>query len=173
MGYHTDFDGEFKLDRPLAPEHKAFLEAFNKTRRMVRDASKTEDREDPIRKAAGLPVGTDGAYFVGEEGFAGQNAGTDVLDNNRAGGGQPGLWCQWVPNEDGTAIVWDTGEKFYEYSEWIAYLIEHFLEPWGYKLNGVVEWNGEEDEDVGRLHVKDNLVAAKQAEVVHPEPNWG
>ena len=40
---------------------------------------------------------------------------------------QPGLWCQWVPNASGTAIVWDEGEKFYYYIEWIKYLIEHFL----------------------------------------------
>ena len=167
MGYTTNFHGEFKLDRPLTEAHKAFLTKFNETRRMGRDASKTERRPDPVRLAVDLPVGPDGAYFVGEGGFAGQDAGPDVLDSNRSSGGQPGLWCQWTPNEGGTSIVWDEGEKFYDYTEWLAYLIDNFLEPWGYKLNGVVEWSGEEDGDIGRIHVKDNMISAKQA-----EPSW-
>ena len=34
MGYTTTFDGEFKLDKPLIPAHKAYLMKFAKTRRM-------------------------------------------------------------------------------------------------------------------------------------------
>lgn len=72
--------------------------------------------------------------------------------------GQPGLWCQWVPNEFGTAIIWDEGEKFYNYIEWLNYIIKHFLQPWQYNLNGICTWQGEDDEDKGKIYVRDNVV---------------
>lgn len=81
--------------------------------------------------------------------------------------GFPGFWCQWVPNSEGTAIEWDGGEKFYNYVEWIEYLIQHFFEPWGVKLNGEVEWSGEESDDLGLISVKDNVVTVKQGKVVY------
>ncbi len=70
----------------------------------------------------------------------------------------PGYWCQWVPNESGTALEWDQGEKFYRYIEWLEYLIEHYFEPWGVKLNGQFEWRGEEWGDNGYITVTDNKV---------------
>lgn len=159
MGYTTDFSGDFKLDRPLTAEHKAYLAKFAETRRMKRNATVTETRPDPIRLAAGLPVGDEGGYFVGHEEFRGceWNA-SDVVDGNAAPSGQPGLWCQWVPNESGDVIEHDGGEKFYNYTEWIKYLIQHFLSVWGYVLNGTVEWQGEDSRDIGRIIVENNVV---------------
>jgi len=72
----------------------------------------------------------------------------------------PGVWCQWKPNEDGTAIVWDQNEKFYEYIAWMKYLIEHYLKPWGYIGNGSIEWNGEEADDYGVIDVVYNVVTS-------------
>jgi hypothetical protein len=172
MGYTTDFDGRFELDRPLEPGHQNYLQTFAGTRRVRRNAAKTAKREDPVRENVGLPVGAEGGFFVAEDGFAGQDNGPDVTDSNRPPRGQPGLWCQWVPNEEGTCVHWDGGEKFYDYTEWLAYLIEHFLEPWGYKLNGKVEWQGEDANDRGTIHVKDNVVQALQDRVVRAEPEW-
>lgn len=176
MGYTTDFNGSFNLDKPLTKEHKAYLEAFASTRRMKRKQSLTAKRSDPLREAAGLPVGKEGAYFVGEGGHCGQGAGfgehngiPDLAEYNYPPAGQPSLWCQWVPNADGTAIVWDEGEKFYEYVAWIEYLIENFLKPWGYVLNGEVEWYGEERDDRGMIVVDNNVVRVKVAKVVFEE----
>ena len=193
MGYHTDFTGQFELDKPLTPEHLTYLKAFSETRRMHRDAEKTALRSDPIREAVGLPVGEHGAYFVsaggdsGQEGMMGSPEANDILDVNRApgelatnldnfaesysakikhakeGNCQPGLWCQWIPTEDGTAIEWDEGEKFYAYIEWIKYLLKHFLEPWGYVLNGDVRWNGEETDDMGIIRIENNRVGVGRA----------
>jgi hypothetical protein len=70
-----------------------------------------------------------------------------------------------VPNDDGTAIVWDGGEKFYEYVDWIEYLINNFLQPWGYVLNGEVEWFGEDRDDRGLIVVDNNAVSTKTAVV--------
>jgi hypothetical protein len=33
-----------------------------------------------------------------------------------------------------------------------------FLAPWGYVLNGEVEWQGEDEEDTGKILVVDNSV---------------
>jgi hypothetical protein len=49
-------------------------------------------------------------------------------------------------------------EKFYYYTEWLQYLCDHFLAPWGYVLNGEVTWEGEDHSDVGLLKVVDNKV---------------
>ena len=72
--------------------------------------------------------------------------------------GQPGLWCQWVPSDDGTTLAWDEGEKFYNYIEWLQYLIGHFIKPWGRILSGEVYWQGEESDDFGKIVVRDNEV---------------
>lgn len=70
----------------------------------------------------------------------------------------PGIWCQWVPTDDGLGIEWDGNEKFYDYVEWLEYIIKHFLNPKDYLLNGAVRYQGEEIGDVGRIEVKDNKV---------------
>lgn len=161
MGYTTDFTGEFTLDRPLAPEHRAYLKKFNETRRMQRDPQIAATLPDPIRAATGLPIGPEGDYFVGGLGFMGQDGDPSVVNHNAPPNSQPCLWCQWTPNDDGTAIQWDEGEKFYEYTEWLWYLIENFLKPWGYTLNGSVRWQGEDFGDRGVITVKNNDIATK------------
>ena len=80
--------------------------------------------------------------------------------NDTAKNKYPGIWCQWEPNEDGTALIWDEGEKFYEYEAWIEYLIDNYLKPWGYVLNGVVSWDGDDSEDNGDITIEDNIVEA-------------
>ena len=167
MGYTTDFNGVFTLDRPLEPEHKTYLAKFSATRRMKRNTYKVIDRPDPIRITAGLPIGDEGGYFVGEEGFAGQNLGEDVLNFNEPPEGQPGLWCQWVPTEDATGIAWDQAEKFYNYVGWLEYIIDHFLKRWGYVLSGEVTWEGEDSGDLGKIIVTNNEVMVKLGRVIY------
>ena len=165
MGYDTDFSGQFDLDKPLTAEHKEFLTAFAQTRRMRRDVTKL----DPNANAnVGLGLGDQGAYYVGGGGFMGQDVDSSVIGGNTPPDGQPGLWCQWIPDEDNdSAIVWDEGEKFYEYDRWIVYIIEHFLKPWGYTLNGEVVWHGEGPSDIGMICVKDNEVTLRSGRVIY------
>lgn len=79
----------------------------------------------------------------------------------------PGFWCQWVPTEDGWGLVWDGGEKFYNYVEWLEHLINKFFIPWGVKLNGEVEWEGEESGDLGQIVIRDNEVEVREGRVVY------
>lgn len=167
MGYTTDFNGEFKLDKPLKSEHAAYLRAFSERRRMKRAAEMTNDMPDVRRKAVGLPIGEDGEYFAGDPDRYGQTQSADILNYNSPPGRQPGLWCQWVPNEDGTAIVHDCGEKFYEYKDWIKYLVERFIKPWGYVLNGRIDWWGEDRDDIGRIVIVDNHVEIFDGEITY------
>ncbi len=153
MVHSTQFTGEWKLDKPLSPEHREYLIAFSETRHVKYDEKEVAKLDDPLRKAVELPVGHEGSYFVGD-------GGEHCLDKNvppgqcddfreneeliRTGQCQPGLWCNWAPSEEGDVIGWDCAEKFHNYLEWIKYLIKHFLEPWGYILNGSVEFDNEE-----------------------------
>ena len=159
MGYHTEFDGCFDIDKPLSENHKNYLVAFSSSRRMERDSVIAESLPDPVRDKAQLPIGKDGAYFVGATGYGGQDRDESIIEYNNPPREQPGLWCQWIPNSDGTAIEWDGGEKFYCYVEWITYLINNFLKPWGYTINGKVSWRGESFHDIGTIVVSDNVVS--------------
>lgn len=74
----------------------------------------------------------------------------------------PGSYLQWVPNEDGTEIVWNGVEKFYDYIHWLRWLIKHYLKPHGLVLNGEIRWQGEDIEDVGMIVVVDNKVTTRK-----------
>jgi hypothetical protein len=172
MGYTTYFDGEFTVTPKLDDAQVAYLKAFNGTRRMKRDAAIAETFDDPVRWDAQIKtVGEEGEYYVGSagEGF-GQGNDPSVKDHNEPPADQPGLWCQWVPSDDGTTLAWDEGEKFYDYVEWLEYIVEHFLEPWGRKLNGEVSWSGEESEDRGVIYAKDNVIKEQEDTITNKNP---
>lgn len=155
MGYTTEFFGEFQVTPALNPEEIKYLLAFSNSRRMARKSS---------------PYNVDGD----DDKFFGGGGDDDVLNGNEPPPGQPGLWCQWIPNEDGTEITWDEGEKFYEAEKWMKYLIEHFLKPGciaketlpflqaNHTVSGVIEANGEEHGDNWLLIVEGNEVKTQQ-----------
>ncbi len=161
MGYTTDFKGRFDVTPVMKQEHIAYINQFAGTRRMRRDAKVVAGLPDPVRNSAGLPIGVEGEFFVGAGGLAGQAEDESVRDYNRPPARAPGLWCQWVATEDGSHLEWDGGEKFYCYVEWLEYVCENFLKRWGYKLNGNVQWQGEEVGDCGVLEAEDNRITAR------------
>lgn len=79
----------------------------------------------------------------------------------------PGIWCDWAPTEDGMGIEWNGAEKFYDYVEWLQYIIDNFIKHWGYVLNGEVTWEGEGSGDLGKIIVKDNVVTHKRGRIVY------
>lgn len=147
MGYTTDFEGQFNLNKKLDEATHKLLKGIAETRRMARN----------------LPdeYGIEGEFFIDGKGFAGQDRDDTIINYNTPPKTQPSLWLQWVPNDEGTAIVWDEGEKFYNYIEWIKYLIEKILSPRGYILNGQVRWRGEDFDDIGVITINDNIVSIK------------
>lgn len=157
MGYTTDFSGSFKVTPTLSTQNHEFLTKLSQTRRMARKVD--------------AKYGVEGEFYVEGEGYRGQDDDDTVIDFNRPPRTQPSLWCQWIPTEDGTEIVWDEGEKFYEYVAWIEYLIRVILAPRGYKLNGTVYWYGEDRGDNGIIEINDNVVKIKIGTVVYKETN--
>lgn len=144
MGYTTEFTGAFKFDSPLNAEEITYLQKFNDTRRMARNLDSK--------------YGVEGEFFVDGDVYFGQNRDDSIIDYNRPPRTQPGLWCQWRPTDDGQYLEWDGGEKFYRYIDWLQYIIDNFVEPHGKKLNGIVEWEGEETSDKGVIVVENNVV---------------
>lgn len=194
MGYHTDFSGELQLSRPATKKEIKYINKFSSCRRMGRDVNKLmekfngkkgypkvhlsdEDKTNPEKL-----YGREGEYFVGDE-------STAVIDNNKPPGAmgwghpnysfeksqeqikkdeaQPGLWCQWILDDDGKELLWDGGEKFYEYTAWLKYMVKHFFEPWGIRLNGEIHWDGEDSSDIGKIVVIDNVVEEKAGRIVY------
>ena len=145
MGYSTDFEGDIGIEPPLSLKEVNFLNKFSDSRRVHRE---------------------NGPYCCDDN-------VSDVIDHNQPPQGQPGLWCQWVPDESGSAIIWDGNEKFYCAGEWMVYVIEHFLKEnplakaenpeefeflQGHTLNGEICAQGDESDDRWQIEVKDNVV---------------
>lgn len=58
-------------------------------------------------------------------------------------------------------------EKFYHYETWLNYLITNVTSPAGYILNGQVEWEGEEQGDVGIIMVNENEVTTREGRITY------
>lgn len=154
MGYTTEFTGRFTLDRELDEQTFLFLEKLAETRRMKRDPHILEQ----MGYGDAANFGVDGEFFVDGKGFAGQDNDDSVIESNEAPATQPGLWCKWIPLEDRKNIAWNGYEKFYDATEWIIYIIERILKPKGYVVNGAVNAEGEDSDDLWHIRVIDNVV---------------
>lgn len=152
MGYSTDFEGSFALDRQLDPETKDLINGLNRTRRMKRDLT----RIDMTDKEAAT-YGVQGEFYISDSKY-GMNNDDSVLNYNCPPKTQPSLWCHWLYNEEANAIQWDGGEKFYNYHLWIEYLINAIFKPKNYILNGTIEWTGETDDDEGKIIIVNNQI---------------
>ena len=89
------------------------------------------------------------------------------LEYNDPPPSQPGLWCQWIVEDD--QLIWNGMKKVYDYTEWLKYLIEHFFKPLGYTLNGSVEYQGEESSDFGKIIVENNVVKLKGGKKIYED----
>jgi hypothetical protein len=173
MGYTTEFIGEVEVTPPLNASEVEYLQAFSRTRRMHRHSGPYTVQDD-------LPSDPQRSKWETEwDAKCGQRHTADVIEFNDPPPGQPGLWCQWVPDDDGLFIRWDEAEKFYYAAEWMAYLIDHFLKPgavasttgdprfegftFDHVVNGTIDAQGEDPEDRWRLVVEDNGVRVVRA----------
>lgn len=152
MGYHTTFEGGFYFNKPIYRDLKAYINEFCSTRRMRRDPEIIKTLYPDWRSHCfnGF-LGFEGEYFTKTT-----IRDTSVIDFNIPPVTQPGLWCDWIIKDD--QLVWNGAEKFYNYTEWLKYLIKNFFSPLGYILDGDVEFQGEDSEDYGVIHVSNNNV---------------
>jgi hypothetical protein len=88
-----------------------------------------------------------------------QAAGINLLEDHQTKLQKPNYACDWEAYGDGHAIEWNGNEKFSNSVEWIEFIIEEFLKPWGKNLNGTVRYRGEDFDDVGSIIIKDNVIS--------------
>ena len=75
--------------------------------------------------------------------------------------GFPNTYMDWMYDSDTESLIWDTEtEKFYEYIEWLEYLIDEVFSPNYYVLNGAMTWFGEDEDDLGLIKIKNNDLEA-------------
>ena len=154
MGYTTTFTGHLSFNKKPSKALKAYINNFSKSRRMKRDINKIKQSDANWQKNCFKgKLGTEGEYYIG-------NDENSIVNYNMPPSTQPSLWCDWIINDE-DELVWDGIEKFYNYKEWMEYLIENFFEGDEYVLNGEIEFQGEYKEDHGFIVVKDNQVEIK------------
>ena len=152
MGYTTIFDGYFTLNKPLSNNIANKLKVLSTTRRMQRNV-------DILASTLGKSVEQIISLYGLEGEFYDKDDMIGVVNCNKHPSSQPGLWCNWeYATEPVPCIRWDTSEKFYNYIQWLAYIIDKLLSPNGYILNGRVSWSGEERFDNGYIIVIDNII---------------
>lgn len=182
MGYGTWFTGSFKLDRSLSPHHLSYLQAFSEAQHVHWNVDLVKHDPDPLREAVGLHLGENGCYFTGR-GFKKHycyppwqstgtketgRAPTDPAYLGAVCPGTPNHLCAWAPSDDGTELV-IRSDKPYGYIKWLQYLLDHFLVPWGYILNGEMTWQGEGENDTGVLLVKGNVITVRKIPLLNEE----
>lgn len=187
MGYTTWFDGYIETKDNIPEDLRDYVNEFCRIRHMKRDVERIKEvYPDWKDHCYNGELGRDGEFFItpkyvkeefvdkndislkfaqmyGEEapeGYVanpfGQIDDGTVLDHNNPGGDCPGLWCQWEVADN--IIAWNQGEKFYNYIEWLAYLLYYFFTPNNIMFNGKIYWQGEKEEDVGLIVVENNQI---------------
>lgn len=151
MGYTTDFFGKFNLDKKLTDDQAEYLRLYADTRHYTR-----KGRPSDLMDKLNIPFGEDGEFFAEEEEH---NPRTKflIINYNEPPGDCPGLWCDWIPSEDNLGIEWNGSEKFYNYVDWLNFILKNFLVPWGYNLTGYVRFQGEDESDKGYIRIKNNF----------------
>lgn len=161
MGYTTKFKGEIGFNREVDGWLVDYINKFSRIRHMVLSESRIKglfhDWKDLCFKGM---LGRHGQYFIGLEDYDHRNPSMCVVNPNRWPEGCPGFYCQWVIRDN--KLVWRGDEKFYDYVDWMRYLIDCFFEPEGYVLNGTIRWQGENIEDAGYIYVVDNKVTTER-----------
>jgi len=109
MGYSTDLIGHIEISPPLNLQEQDYLGVFAASRRYRR-------RGGPYAVPDSLHVDDD-------------RPPADLVAHGTPALGQPGFWCQWVSSCGGRCITHSGGDQFHAPTEWLRYVIDHFLRP--------------------------------------------
>lgn len=157
MGYNTNFSGALTVTPPLNKHERDYLADFADTRQTSPDHGQ-------------LVVNPTGSI-----------RGNDPQDN------KPGIWCNWIVDEHDN-LTWNEMEKTYDHAEWLVWIITHLLGPESrafvrmhlnddtrlahfthdHVVNGVVDAQGEDHDDMWRIKVTDSHVEVQYPEIVYP-----
>jgi hypothetical protein len=106
-----DFLGHIEIEPPLNTAELHYLVALSASRRYDRPGGPYEVPGNPSAEHDEC------------------SAEIDIDTYNAVAPGQPSLWCDWRPCWDGSCLSFDGAEKFYRATQWLTYLIDHFLAP--------------------------------------------
>lgn len=189
MGYTTDFYGTFSISGNITYKLVKYIDAFSAMRHCAIDPDFFKSHF-PDWKEYGFNgnIGKHGEYIAipSENIYDLQAKYPDYVETNRYNIGIPfGYWCHWnfLDNsenplfDDGIELVdvdeligkkqlrfgWDGSEKFYDYEDWLRFMIFHFFIPSGVFLNGATLAVGEGDGDAKYIIIKNNEVLAVDA----------
>ncbi len=162
MPHYIQVQSNITIKPALSKEHRDYLKALARTRRMCRDPELALKMSDPLREAVGLPIGSQAAYFVGGTGYRGQDIDSSVTDHDEGPHAQPSIFCGWEPSEDGTELVYEkeSGDSS-DVLDWLQYIILKFLARWEYSVSGRGLIQGENIEDRDVFEVRGPMVIAR------------
>jgi hypothetical protein len=136
-------EGKLKISKTLKGNHFRYLQAFHSTKRISRSVQDLEDIPDPIRVNVGLPLGEECSFFVGRFSRA------SSIDHKICPTGQPSNWCPFYPEYNGNYLAVNplapdlrqgafkfSNAEVLEVHNWLEYIINNFMSPWGYYLDG-------------------------------------
>lgn len=170
MGYDMTFRGHFEFDKKLEPDFEAYLQNFSRTKHVIRDVE-TYKSANPNWKSVGFEgnLGTNGEYIADEDIYP----SIGVIDVNSYPRTCPGVWCRWTVTEsilgDKSYLEWNECDQYFDYIGWLKYLINHFIKPKGYTLNGQVMYFGDNEDDVGIITITDNTVETQSIKEMQEE----
>jgi hypothetical protein len=136
MGYTTDFIGHIEIAPALNSAEQQYLSAFGHSRRCQVAPSPYDIPGNPAAER--------------------DRTVSDIDAYNSIATGQPSLWCGWQPCFEGCCLSHDGIEKFYAATDWMVYLIEHFLTPRAHAKASGERWFDEFTFD----HVLNGIIAA-------------
>lgn len=96
----------------------------------------------------------------------------DMLSRHAATGlaGSPSGYLQWRISSDGCGVEWDQEEKFYDYINWLSWIVMMWFSPRGIALSGTVWYRGESADNIGRITVSHHGITTESA--LGPGVHW-
>lgn len=154
MGYTTEFIGSFEIDGDLNSEVIRLINGLSTTRRIKINTNELAKKMNITEEKCINIYGKEGKFYFGNFSYN----DTIILNNNEPPCDQPGLWCQWKLDIEQKKLVWDYGEKFYYYVEWLKYLIDNVFKLNNIELNGIMCYKGEDFDDMGCIKICKNII---------------
>jgi hypothetical protein len=56
--------------------------------------------------------------------------------------------------------------------DWLRYIAQELLGPWGYEVQGKIRWQGDENDDRGIVYAEGNQVEAVEDTITNKGPSW-
>ncbi len=167
MSYNLNFTGKFKLSKPLEKEQIEYIQAFSKTKKVLRDSDLCSKVYDPLRLSVKLPIGQDGDFCVFglNDSHKSYESDLTVVNSERPSLNHPSSWCSWTCSDDGKYIIIVQDYKnVYMFFQWLIYILNNILKFFDNRyIIGTVSYRGSDRLDSGKIIAyKDRLEFYKQ-----------